>query len=101
MAAVGVDGYVSVAAGTTSTNTIKPPTGQKYVIHNIIVSGPCFLRRVNANAGTPKTIEYDQTTGADSIEGRFYHISDTQWIEIRNNHATNVLDVIWDGVADA
>lgn len=101
MAAVGIDGYVSVASGTTSTNTIKPTTGQKWIIHNIYLSGASFLRVVNNNGGTPKTIEYDQVTGADCFQGRSIHISDTQWIEIRNNQAGTALDVIYDGVLDA
>lgn len=101
MAAAGIDGYVSVAAGTTSTNTIKPTTGQKWVIHNIFVSGACAIRSVNNNGGTPKTIEYDSVGGADSWQGKYFHISDTQWIEIRNAQAGTALDVNYDGVLDS
>lgn len=100
MAAAGIDGYVSVAAGTTTTNTIKPTATQKWIIHNIFVSGPCFIRVVNNNGGTPKTIEYDSTTQADCFQ-RTIHISDTQWIEIRNNQAGTALDVMFDGVLDS
>jgi hypothetical protein len=87
-----VTGITSVA--TTGVIDIKPTSGVEWVIHNIYWGqGPVELYKTD---GT-NSIKFDTDTSFGGRMSTVFHVTNSQWIQIKNTAATATL-IGYDGV---
>lgn len=94
MAAGDVKANVASVAATTGTYDIKPPSGEEWVIHNIYYNGGTveFYRADGTNL-----LRFDSDTTQGARMGIAYHVTNTQWVQIKNISGSAVL-VGYDGI---
>lgn len=89
-----VTGISSVAA-TTGTLNIQPTAGVEWVIHNIYYGAGTTIEFYKTD-GT-NAIKFDSDTSAGARLGAVFHVTNTQWIQIKNTSAGAVI-VGYDGI---
>lgn len=76
----------SVAAGAVLD--IKPPSGEEWVIHNIYYhAGPVEINIFNGTL----TIKADTDQTAGGRFGAVYHVTSTQWLQIKNTSGAAII----------
>jgi hypothetical protein len=89
-----VVGLVTVALGTTSYQSIQPVSGVEWVIHNLYYDGGLEIQIYNGSVFVP----FDSDTGAGSRMGMSTHVTNGQYIRIRNTSASVAVNVFYDGI---
>jgi hypothetical protein len=94
MALGDVKSAIASVVATTGTYDIKPPVGEEWVLHNIYYNGGTveFYRTDGVNS-----LRFDSDTTQGARMGIAYHVSNTQWLQIKNTSASAIL-VGYDGV---
>lgn len=94
MAAGDVKSAISSVSAISGTYDIKPASGEEWVIHNIYYSGGTveFYRADGTNL-----LKFDSDTTQGARMGISYHVTNGQWIQIKNTSGSAIL-VGYDGV---
>ena len=89
-----VVGFETVSAGQTVN--IRPPSGEEWTIHNIVVSGKATLLRAYDDGTNVHTIEVDTVEGG-GWAGYVLHATNVHFWIVRNDDSADI-QVAWDGV---
>lgn len=93
-----VNGFFTITAGTS--NTIRPISGQEFVIHNVYW---------NNTSGSSPNLEFSMTDGTNncifdtdltrgSMRGHCYHLNNTYYMKINNISAGTTMIIAYDGI---
>lgn len=94
MAAGDVKALIVSVAATTGTYDIRPPTGEEWVIHNLVYNGGTLdLYRTD---GT-NFLKFDTDATAGGRLGIVFHVTNAQYLHIKNISASAVL-LGYDGI---
>lgn len=85
-------GLQSISAGAVLD--IRPPSGEEWIIHNFYYdNGPV---EINKTDGT-NVLKFDNDISSGGRLGTVFHVTNTQWIQIKNTTNTTTL-IGYDGI---
>lgn len=72
---------------------IKPPTTEEWVIHNILVSDKAGIERSDGSTD----FEFEDVTEAGGLTAQFLHVTNAQYLKVRNKLGTS-MHASYDGI---
>jgi len=78
---------------TTALLTVQPPAGEEWVIHNIYHASDVTLIKTDG----AYAIEFDSEPGAGLYAKYAFHLTNTDYLTVRNDDA-ETMDIAFDGV---
>jgi hypothetical protein len=85
-------GFASVPAG--GSLDIRPSASEEWVIHNIYHEFDIDI----AVATATDELVFDTDIGAGAYIGFAFHVTNTQWIRVKNKDMANARKIAYDGV---
>ena len=80
MAAGDVKNGFQASLANDGTYDVQPGSGEEWVVHNLYAAGSFELYLKNST----NTILIDSMTGAGGFFGMCYHLTNTQYLQIKN-----------------